>query len=352
MNKKEALFGKLFLSDIEEISRLIGEDLAGLKSKRILFFGGTGFIGTWLTTSLLYLNNVRELDIRIDIVTRSKTMAKNRFRELDRCNKLNLIEIDLKKYQSNKFGEYDIFINGATSSTLRSGGNDLYSVGSSSYFASKLIEDSARRFLNLPTVVNLSSGSVYEKSRSINSALSEQNILSLKGETAYDNAKLITEQYLKNLESENLIEVLNLRLFAFYGPLLELNEHFAIGNFMRDAMLGRGIVIRGSKFTKRSYLYPTDLMIAIIKFINNKTSGNFNLGGENPLTMAEVAGFISKTWQSQQIIYAPEDQVHPNYYWPNVLKTKLELGSLESVTFLEGLRRWKLWLSKVHIVSE
>lgn len=346
MNTNASLFGRLLQSDLEEISWSLDEDLGELKGKKILFFGGTGFIGTWLTTTILYLNELKELDITLDIVTRSEARAKDRFKGLNYLNHLNFIENDLIKYEKEQFGRYDIFINGATSSTLISGGNNLYSVGNSSYFASKLIEDSARRFVNLPTVVNLSSGSVYQKPRSIDGALSEQDVLCSKGETEYENAKLVTEHLLKNLESQNLIKLLNLRLFAFYGPLLELNEHFAIGNFMRDAMAQREIVIRGSRFTKRSYLYPTDLMVAILKFINKASLGDFNLGGGNPVTMAEVAGFIKEIWQSERIIFASEKEVHPNYYWPDIEKTKRELGKFDVVDLLEGLKRWKVWLSR------
>lgn len=352
MNTNASLFGRLLQSDLEEIGWSLDEDLSELKGKKILFFGGTGFIGTWLTTSILYLNELKELDIKLDIVTRSEARAKDRFKGLNCLNHLNFIENDLRKYEKQQFGMYDIFINGATSSTQISGGNDLHSVGNSSYVASRLIEDSARRFLNLPMVVNLSSGSVYQKPRSIDGGLSEQDVLCSQGQTKYESAKLVTEQLLKKLESQSLIKLLNLRLFAFYGPLLELNEHFAVGNFMRDAMARREIVITGSRFTKRSYLYPTDLVVAILKFINKASLGDFNLGGGNPLTMAEVAGFIKEIWQSERIIFASEEEVHPNYYWPDIEKTKRELGKFQSVDFLEGLNRWKLWLNQITSLSQ
>jgi dTDP-glucose 4,6-dehydratase len=137
------------------------------------------------------------------------------------------------------------------------------------------------------------------------------------------------------------------RMFAFVGPYLPLDTHFAIGNFIRDALAGGPIVIGGDGTPIRSYMYAADMIIWLLKiFARGEVRRAYNVGSEDAVTIAALAEMIRIESGGQTRIEirgrALPDQ-KPERYIPSTARARSELG-LQTLTPLDqGIRRTIAW---------
>jgi len=141
------------------------------------------------------------------------------------------------------------------------------------------------------------------------------------------------------------------RCFAFVGPHLRLDAHFAIGNFIGDALAGRPIHIRGDGTPVRSYLYMADLAVWLWTIALSPTaSGAYNVGSEHPVSILETAQAVAAACApscSIQVSARAQPGVLPHRYVPRTTRAAQELSLRERVTLNDAISRTAAWLRQV-----
>jgi dTDP-glucose 4,6-dehydratase len=146
---------------------------------------------------------------------------------------------------------------------------------------------------------------------------------------------------------QSSIEIKIARCFAFVGPHLPLDTHFAIGNFIGDVLAGRPIRINGDGTPMRSYLYASDLAIWLwTTLFQAPHLTAINVGSDHDLSILELARAVVQSLNASIDIQVAKEVI-PGAgiarYVPSVDRARRLLGLNETVDLQEAIRRTAAW---------
>lgn len=156
----------------------------------------------------------------------------------------------------------------------------------------------------------------------------------------------VTEYGIAKLEAEEMCRASGIytvlpRCFAFTGPHLNRNIHFAIGNFIRDALAGTPIVVQGDGTPFRSYLYADDLVTWLFTLLERGENGvPYNVGSDEAVSIADLARTVKDVLHSSspvEIRGVPAPGRPASRYVPDIRAAQV-LGLRVTVGLAEAIR--------------
>ena len=332
--------------DLKEIIKRTEKIAFELANSKILITGSTGFIGTWLTNALILLDHTYDLGMQLYLTSRNIGKSREKLKSFPR-SKIKYLEIDYGSESQLPYTELSHIVFSSTPSQPSTGGSSDSVMEIVSRNSFKSLVEIAKSQKNPLIFCNLSSGAVYGK-KLLNQGRAKEIIISSvtpdSGLDKYRKVKLELELELEELSSSGQIQGSNPRLFAFTGPGISLDAHFAIGNFMNNALKDEVINIKGNPNTQRSYLYPTDLIVWLINLLVKPTLNPIHIGSENLISLSELANKIAEIFSSQGVSIG-DDSTELSFYAPETIQTRKFLNVSEEVSLDDSLLRWKEWLT-------
>ena len=336
----------MFLCPVEDLKHVeleLGALVEKFQNKVIFLTGATGFIGKSLVEALVWLNRSKKLNLSIHSISRSPEDFYSQYPHFKDYSEFHLLGGDIRNIDMPFSGSHvDFVIHAATDVVGKADPSELFSACIDGTFN---VLSFAKQFC-CKNFLLLSSGAVYGQQPQNLDRLPESYVGGVNlspPNSAYalgkQGAEWLTQQAGKD------INVKIARCFAFVGPYLPLDQHFAIGNFLRDALVGQGIEIQGDGSALRTYLYTSDLSIWLLKILLvGQAGGVWNVGGSEVVSIGDLAKRVVR--EINQDLHINIHQLpagNPHRYVPDISKVDNELALSPTVTLEQAINKTAQW---------
>ena len=157
----------------------------------------------------------------------------------------------------------------------------------------------------------------------------------------YDEGKRSAETLFFDYHRQFGIRIKVGRIFNTYGPYMSPDDGRVITNFITQALNNKPITIYGTGNQTRSFCYVSDLIDAMILFMNtpDEVTGPINLGNPTEFTVLELSSKVLElTKSSSPVTFMPLPKDDPRQRNPDITLAQNLLGWSPRVSLEEGLR--------------
>ncbi|ARG98734.1 NAD-dependent epimerase/dehydratase family protein [Legionella micdadei] len=323
-----------------------------LRNQRIFITGGTGFFGCWLLESFLWINKKLDLNAEAYVLTRNIHNFAHKYPYLYHQPCVKFYEGDVRNFTYPQ-GHFSHIIHAATDTNAKLITNEPLTVFDGIVQGTKHTLEFAR-YCKAKKFLLVSSGAVYGKQPSNVTHMPESYpSLSYLTDTksTYALGKCTAEHLGYLYASQYGLDIKIARCFAFVGPYLPLDGHFAIGNFIRNGLDGEPIQIKGDGTPFRSYLYTADLAIWLWTVLfKGKTAYPYNVGSDEDYSLLEVAHRVAEAFANSigiNVMQPKPEKSCVERYVPDISRARTELQLTPHIKLMDAINLTKEWYAKI-----
>lgn len=316
---------------------------ASLKNKTILITGASGLIGANIISFLDYLNDTKNLKMKIIAVTRS-----NRPKWLETSSAVRYIKIDLSKDIKKLDIPFDFLIHGATYAGVRGLENIEETVVLNTEKFIKLLSYAKK---NNARVLFISSSEIYgnpAKGKTIMDETYFGNVNTLSQRAIYAEAKRLAEAIC--FAYKDSIKIKIARALIAYGPGVKGDDKRVIPEFIKKAQKTKNIQMIDNGTATRTICFISDILEMMLNILLNGQEFVYNVSGKGQITIAELAEQIAKI-NNAKVIFPKTINTISGTVLSSVISNKKYCNEFKKLKFIpleEGLKITSQWILNIN----
>lgn len=286
-------------ADFEQILARAAHLWPRLAGKSLFITGGTGFFGRWLLEAFRIANTRHALNLRVTVLTRDPAAFGRKAPAIVADPAFRFVAGDVCDF-AFPTGHFTHVIHAATTSAHETfaGEDPLRKFDTLVGGTRRVLDFAAER--GIGNLLFTSSGVVYQPlqppAEGSHTPIPESSLLA---PPTYDPATPLGQakraaEFLCACYAERYGWHLGIaRCFSFVGPFLPLDIHYAIGNFIAQALRAERIVVNSDGKALRSYLYAGDLVVWLLALLLDGKSGQpCNVGSDAAISIGDLAHLV------------------------------------------------------------
>jgi UDP-glucuronate decarboxylase len=331
--------------DLDDAIDLAEESFRGLRGARMFLTGCTGFFGTWLLETLGRADERLGLGLDLTVLSREPDAFIGRHPHLGPTASRRFLRGDVRSF-ADPDGRFTHVIHGATTNARETfvGEDPLRKFDTVALGTRRVLEFCAAR--DVAEMLFVGSGAVYGRRTAPSPILETEPAAPdpLDAGTTLGQAKRAAEHFCAVAGARGCTRIKLARCFSFVGPQLPLDIHYAIGNFIADAVAGRPIAVKGTGLPVRSYLYMSDLVAWLVTIlVRGAPLRPYNVGSCHPVTIGGLAALVAEATGGVVAPIGtsakPPSTAAPDYYVPSTHRVCSELGVQETLSLRDAILR-------------
>ena len=341
--------------DIKIIAETIKDEARKLERKRLLISGGAGFIGSYIVSTIYYLNK-RVFNYPCQVISVDNYITgkeRNIFGERSDSN-FTFVEHDITK-PLNLQEKIDYIIHAAgLASPVYYRKYPLETIESAISGVKNLLELAKEK--KVKSFLFFSSSEIYgdpDPNFIPTPETYRGNVSCIGPRACYDESKRLGETLCMVYYQLYGVPVKIVRPFNVYGPGMRPDDYRVIPTFLTNALKGKSLPVHGEGNQTRTFCYISDAVIGFFKVLLSDKNGEvYNVGNDdNEINMMSLAKMVAELFDNQikiKTVGYPKKypKGEPKRRCPDLTKIRRQLGYHPTIDLRKGLKRTIRWFRK------
>ncbi|NLN48189.1 MAG: NAD-dependent epimerase/dehydratase family protein [Clostridiales bacterium] len=335
---------------LEDLKAIVSEDIdwQKLKGSKVVVTGANGMIASYVCLSLLYINDIMDLGIKVIALVRNKMRGESKFSNiLHRKDFVMLVQdvCDELKYKEG----FDYLIHAASpTSPSQFISNPVGTIKANTMGTINMLDVAVER--KVKGFMILSTREVYGSFSDNRDFVNENDFGAVNPalvRSCYPEGKRLSETLCSAYKHQYKLNCKVARIAHTYGPGMQISDGRVVGDFIGNVVKGENITMNSDGSSVLGLTYISDLIRGLFRLLLDFEDMTYNISSkQSVVTVKELADTLAKLYKERKINVV-QTTVNANIrrgYLSNKVplldSTKAETeGWISQVSIQEGLKR-------------